>query len=100
MLGIVYAIPIVVALVLFLVLGLLRNRRQRAELDLRTLFEPASNFIGRDINYVLTKAGPSTYFGGMDHGREVAQWEAGRLVAEVWFQSGVCTEVEVRERKK
>ncbi|MDH5821895.1 hypothetical protein QFW77_02650 [Luteimonas sp. RD2P54] len=91
-----YAISILLALMLGTLLVRRRKRRQKAELALRALFEPGSDFIGKDIEYVVSKAGPYTFFGSMDHGREVAQWKAGRLVAEVWLQSGACTEVQVR----
>lgn len=91
-----YAFAIVLLLAVVAILELVQRRRRDAERSLRALFESA-DFIGRDVHYLLSKAGPCTYFGGMDHGREVAQWEAGRLVAEVWFQNGVCTEVDLRE---
>ncbi len=48
---------------------------------------------------MTAKAGPCASFGSMDHGRDVAQWTAGKLLAEAWFQSGLCTEVAVRARR-
>lgn len=77
-----------------------RTRRKRAEAALRNLFEPGTQFIGKDFEYIADKAGPSDFFGSMDHGREVAQWRVGHLLVEAWFQSGVCTEVEVRPSRK
>ena len=79
---------------------LLVVRRRRAEAALRALFDPGADFIGKDIRYMTSRAGPSQWFGSMDHGQEVAQWRAGRLLAEAWFQSGTCTQVEVRLRAK
>jgi len=77
-----------------------RGRNRRAEAALRSLFDPGSEFIGKDLAYIVARAGPACSFGSLDHGREAANWVAGRLVAEAWFQSGVCTEVEIRVRGK
>ena len=77
-----------------------RKRRLDTEMDLRALFDPGIQFIGRDVSFVVSKAGPSTSFGSMDHGQEVGQWKAGRLLAEVWFESGICIAVEVRPSAK
>lgn len=95
-----YIATLICAALLGALLALLRIRSQRAEVALRSLFEPGTEFIGKDIDYMTTKAGPSAFFGSMDHGRDVAQWKAGKLLAEAWFQSGICTEVEVRPRRK
>jgi hypothetical protein len=81
-------------------LVLQRAPAPEAEALLRSLFEPGADFIGKDLAYITARAGPTTYFGSLDHGCDVAQWRAGTLLAEAWFQSGVCTEVEVRVRGK
>jgi hypothetical protein len=67
--------------------------RNRREVFLNALFNPETEFIGKDINYVVSKAGPHTWYGSMDYGQDVAQWSVGHLFVEVWFQSGLCTEV-------
>lgn len=95
-----YTAAVLFAVLTGALLALLRFRRLRAEVALRSLFDPGTEFIGKDIKYMTDKAGPSAFFGSMDHGRDVAQWKAGQLLAEAWFEAGACTEIEVRPSKK
>ena len=71
-------------------------RRKRAEGELLAHFSPGTDFIGKDLEYIVAKAGPETYFGGMDHGQEVAQWRVGRLVVNAWFLNRRCTNIDVQ----
>ncbi|MDR0781162.1 MAG: hypothetical protein LBF16_10785 [Pseudomonadales bacterium] len=73
--------------------------RPKAETDLRSAFEPEAQFIGKSIEYMIGKVGATTSFGSMDHGQDVAQWKAGNLLVEAWFQDRICTSVEIRPCK-
>jgi hypothetical protein len=78
-----------------LLVALRHRRRIRDEAALRALFAPESGLIGKDFEYVVQRAGPPRAYGSMDHGRDVARWRAGRVSVELWFQNGVCTDVEI-----
>jgi hypothetical protein len=82
--------------VFFILRGVLRPR---TEADLRSAFEPEAQFIGKSIEYMIGKVGATTHFGSMDHGQDVAQWKAGNLLVEAWFQDRICTSVEIRPCK-
>lgn len=82
---------------LALIIAMRYRHRSRDEAALRAMFGPHSGLIGKDFDYMAELAGPPNFYGSMDHGRDVAQWRVGRVMAEVWFQNGVCTDVEVRE---
>jgi hypothetical protein len=94
--GVSLALGTVAAALAAGMVALRRRRRDRAEAALRALFAPHAGLIGKDYAYLVERAGPAYFYGGMDHGRDVAQWRAGGLLAEVWFQNGVCTDVEIR----
>jgi hypothetical protein len=74
--------------------------QQRAEDALRSIFEPSTKLIGKNIDYIIGKAGEPSFFASMDHGMDVAQWRVGNVVAEVLFQSRACTQLEVRPIRK
>ena len=66
---------------------------KRLENALRCVFEPSTELVGKNIRYIIDKAGVPSHFGSMDYGTDVAQWKVGTVVVEAWFQDGVCTEV-------
>lgn len=65
------------------------------EADFRALFDPGTEAIGKNIDYIIDKVGKPFSFGSMDYGVEAAQWKVGNVVAIVWFQSKICTQVTV-----
>lgn len=89
---------LVTAFSLLLILLWIRHRRHqsRREIFLTGLFKPGSEFIGKDIDYLISKAGPYTMYGSMDHGQDVAQWRVGQLLLEAWFKNGLCEGIEIR----
>lgn len=81
--------------------AIMQVRRRKAEAEFRELFKSGAEFIGKDIRFMASKVGYRRFeFGSMDHGQEVAQWRGGNLIAEAWFQSGVCISVEVRTAQR
>lgn len=61
----------------------------------KLLFTPGTELLGKDIRHIVDRAGVYTFFGGMDHGKDIAQWRTPGYVAELHFQDGVCISVEV-----
>lgn len=97
-LGTMYTVAILLMVLVGAILIFSRIKVRSSEIALRSLFDPGTEFIGKDYEYLISKAGPSAFFGSMDHGEIVAQWQAGNLIAEAWFQSGFCTDIYVRLR--
>lgn len=64
--------------------------------ELRNLFSPGTEFIGKDIHFLILKAGNYDGMAYCDHGRSVAHWSAGDVLVELWFYSGRCTDIDVK----
>lgn len=72
------------------------NKEERnAAARWKQMFTPGTEFLGKDIRYAVDRAGCYSFFGGMDHGKDVAQWRAANQVVELWFQDGRCVSVSV-----
>lgn len=67
-----------------------------APLDLRSLFQPEDQVLGKSLSQLQQLAGEPESFGSFDHGREVAQWRQGELLVEVWFNQQRCESVQIR----
>lgn len=70
------------------------ERRRRALIN-KQLFTPGDEFLGKDIRYVVDRVGVYTFFGSMDHGKDIAQWRESGYMAELHFQNGLCVGVYV-----
>jgi hypothetical protein len=62
----------------------LRGRAQdkRKAVALKAVFTSGTEFVGKDLEYIVSKAGQCAFYASMDHGRDVAQWRAGDVLVE------------------
>ncbi len=85
-----YSIIAIALLIVFYFRYRKSNIKRRALLK---AFENHQALIGKDVGYIVSKAGHYDFYGSMDHGDEVAQWKSGRTIIEVFFKNGICVAI-------
>ena len=70
-------------------------RRRAGRVRFLSRSKPTEKFVGKDITFALSELGSYTFFGSMDFGEEVAQWESHGVVVELWFKNGLCVTAKV-----
>jgi hypothetical protein len=83
----------IIAIALLVVFYFRYRKANRKGQELIKVFENHQAFIGKDLEYIVSKAGYYTFYGSMDHGNEIAQWKSGRTIIEVVFKNGICVAI-------